>query len=339
MCQEQSRAREEFVIQREPLEPIRDVLRTPDRCFGGIEAMFPFQPRYFKSRVHGAIRIHYIDEGPKQASQTILLMHGEPTWSFIYRNMIPRLVDRGFRVVAPDLVGFGRSDKPAMRSDYSYERQVDWMTELMIGIELSNATCFLQDWGGLIGLRIVARLPERFERVVISNTGLPMGGGRATKDFQVWASSISQESPTWSSIIQAGSNKHMDQASLRAYDVPFPSEDYKPATRVYPQLVPQFDGHMSVEENKGALKRVFSQWTRPFLTLFSNNDPVSRGGERFWKELVPGAKLPGIPHQILNGGHFVQEDAPDQIVQIMLKFIHDFPVDLKHHTLSTRAKL
>jgi haloalkane dehalogenase len=149
-----------FTPQMEPLGPITQILRTPESAFADIKD-FPFEPHYYQSKTHGNIRIHYVDEGPKDAAQTILLMHGEPTWSYLYRKMIPQFVSAGFRVVAPDLVGFGKSDKPASRADYSYERQVDWMTELFVGIDMHNITPFLQDWGGLIGLRVVARLPER----------------------------------------------------------------------------------------------------------------------------------------------------------------------------------
>lgn len=313
-----------FTVPKEPLDPITKVLRTPEEAFARLKD-WPFVPRYFDSRVHGRLRIHYIDEGPRDAENTILLTHGEPSWCYLYRHMIPRFVQAGFRVLAMDLVGFGRSDKPAAREDYSYERQVDWMTEWLIHTEAHNITPFFQDWGGLIGLRVVARMPERFARLVISNTGVPTGGGVATQAFRVWASVMSQKIPKWSTILQTGCDCTLDEDELAAYDAPYPDESFKAATRVYPQLVPQFDEHMSVEENKGAWKRVFSNFRRPCLTLFASNDAVSRDGEKIWQELCPGAKIPGIPHQLLDGGHFIQEDQGGRICEIMIKFISDFP--------------
>ena len=173
---------------------------------------------------------------------------------------------------------------------------------------------------------MIARLPERFARIVVSNTGLPMGGGKVTDAFRFWASIASQGLESWGALVQDSTLRTLSAAEVAAYDAPFPTEEYKPATRVYPQLVPQSDAHMSVEENKGAFRRVLSRWQKPLLTLFSDSDPVSAGGERFWKG-IPGAKLTGIPHTILHGGHFVQEDAGDEIVRLMLQLMRDFPVD------------
>jgi haloalkane dehalogenase len=180
-----------FTIPITGLNKIEKVLRTPDDRFTSLPD-FPYEPKYLMTHSHADVRIHYVDEGPRDAKDTIILMHGEPTWSYLYRHMIPPLVDAGYRVIAPDLPGFGRSDKPAKREDISYERLVNWMTEFVVSLGLDNMTLFAQDWGGLIGLRVVARLPERFLRVVISNTGMPIGGGKATRTFKVWASVISQ---------------------------------------------------------------------------------------------------------------------------------------------------
>eukprot|EP00041_Stephanoeca_diplocostata_P021579 m.504242 g.504242 ORF g.504242 m.504242 type:complete len:339 (-) comp21857_c2_seq4:756-1772(-) len=318
-----------FEIPTEPREPILKVLRTPDYYFDNLPG-FNFNPNYINSKQHGNIRIHYLDEGPKDAKETILLMHGEPTWCYLYRYMIPKFVDAGFRVVAPDLVGFGRSDKPSERTDYSYERQIDWMSDVVVDANIHNCTPFLQDWGGLIGLRLIARYPERFSRIVVSNTGLPMGdnGGKNTAGtaFQIWASVISQQVPDWGKIIQSGCNRKLSEDERNAYDAPYPSEQYKAAPRTYPQLVPQFDQHPSVEENKGAFRRVLSKWNRPLLTLFGSDDAITAGGERMFKENCPGARLPGVEHAILHANHFIQEDAGAEIVSRMLQFIKTFPL-------------
>jgi haloalkane dehalogenase len=179
-----------FVIPTTGINPIKNILRTPDHCFDNLPD-FPYKPNYITTQIHSEVRIHYIDEGPTNAKETILLMHGEPTWVYLYRHMIPVLVKAGYRVVAVDLPGFGRSDKPALREDYSYERQVNWITEWLVLLKLKDITLFAQDWGGLIGLRVLANMPERFSRVVISNTGLPMGGNQVTELFKVWASVVS----------------------------------------------------------------------------------------------------------------------------------------------------
>ena len=314
----------EFEPPAEPLCPITKILRTPDSRFSGLKD-YPFRPHYVESRSHGNIRIHFVDEGSKVANRgTVLLMHGEPSWSYLYRHMIPLLVAAGFRVVAPDLVGFGKSDKPASREDYSYERQVDWMSDFVVKSSLSNVTIFAQDWGGLIGLRLVARFPERFLRIVISNTALPMGGTGLNETFEKWATHISQKISDWRFVMQASTNRELDEEELRAYVAPFPTEEYKAASRAFPQLVPMYDAHASVEENRGAWRRVFLKWKRPLLTLFSDSDPISQGGDIIWKRNIPGAK--GQPHRIVPGGHFVQEDSPEILVREIVSFVDANPV-------------
>ena len=313
-----------FVPPQEALEPIKRVLRTPESRFEGLN--LPFAPHYYLSKTHGKVRIHYLDEGPKDAQETWLLMHGEPSWSYLYRHMIPLLTANGFRCIAPDLVGFGRSDKPAARKDYSYERQVNWMTDLVVGLELNNINIFCQDWGGLVGLRVVARLPERFLRIVVSNTGLPTGGGRATKQFKYWASVVSQKIPDWGDMMASAiTGRKLSNLEIKAYNAPYPDESYKLATRVYPQLVPQTDEHISVEENKGAWRRVFKNFTKPIITIFGKHDNVSKGGERIWIDNCPGAA--GQKHRIIDAGHFVQEDAPHLICDLIMEFCRDNPVE------------
>ena len=279
-----------FDIPGEPLLPITSVLRTPASQFATL-ADFPFSPRYIESRSHAVLRIHYVEAGPKDAAETILLMHGEPSWCYLYRHMIPILARAGFRVVAPDLVGFGRSDKPAKRGDYSYERQVDWMSDFVVAAGLNNVTLFAQDWGGLIGLRVAARYPDRFLRIAISNTALPVGGDTPLPtSFKLWAAVVSQQLPEWGMLVSGGTAGGLSEGAMDAYNAPFPEEKYKPATRVYPQLVPQTNAHMSVEENKGAWRRVYCRWDKPLITLFGDSDAISKGGERTWIEQVPGAE-------------------------------------------------
>lgn len=318
------------------LGPIGEVLRTPDERFRDLPD-FPYQAHYFESRSHGRLRIHYLDEGPRDATQTILLMHGEPSWCYLYRHMIQPLAKAGFRVIAPDLVGFGKSDKPAKRTDLSYERHVDWISELVVGLELDNITPFLQDWGGLIGLRVVARFPERFLRVVVSNTALPTGGG-ANDSFRLWAGVISQKMPQWGPLLAQGCVRGLSEAEQAAYDAPFPSEAYKAASREFPRMVPQFADHGSVEENTGAWRRVFHRWQKPLLTLFADQDNVSRGGQKVWHQSVPGAK--GQPHEIIRGaGHFLQEDKPLELVEKIIAFVKSSPVPLNPPPCEPRAKL
>ena len=313
-----------FVIPQEPLNPIKKILRTPEERFE--ELNLPYQPNYIHSHTHGTVRIHYLDEGPKDAKETWLLMHGEPSWSFLYRHMIPILTAKGFRCICPDLVGFGRSDKPVDRNDYSYERQVNWMTDLVVGLKLNNVNIFCQDWGGLVGLRVTARLPERFLRIVVSNTGMPIGGGLATKPFKFWASVVSQQMPDWGEMMAgAVSGRKLTDYEKKVYNAPYPDESYKPATRIYPQLVPQTDEHMSVEENKGAWRRVFSRFTKPLITIFGKHDNVSTGGEKIWIANCPGAK--GQKHKIIDAGHFVQEDAPELMCELLIEFVNDNPVE------------
>eukprot|EP01065_Artemidia_motanka_P000814 TRINITY_DN10385_c0_g1_i1.p1 TRINITY_DN10385_c0_g1~~TRINITY_DN10385_c0_g1_i1.p1 ORF type:complete len:337 (+),score=43.02 TRINITY_DN10385_c0_g1_i1:75-1085(+) len=303
------------------LQPIAEVLRTEDSRFAGLKD-YPFRPNYIMSHSHSDVRIHYVDEGPRDAADTVLLMHGEPSWSYLYRHMIPPLVAQGFRVVAPDLVGFGRSDKPTQKDDYSYERHVQWMSDFLVGVGLKNVTLFCQDWGGLIGLRLVAKFPERFLRLVIANTGLPTGGGQVNQTFRVWAGVVSQKLPNWKPVLQSGTDKKLSPEELDAYMAPYPSERFMAGSRQLPRIVPQFDEHASVEENRGAWRRVFHRWHKPILTLFSDNDAVTKGAERAWIGLA-GAK--GQPHTIVPGGHFLQEDCPDELVRRITAFIKANP--------------
>jgi haloalkane dehalogenase len=290
------------------------VLRTPDERFTGL-ADWPYAPRYATvlDADGTALRLAYVDEGPTDGAP-VLLLHGEPSWSYLYRRIIADLVAKGHRVIAPDLIGFGRSDKPAARADYTYERHVAWMTNWLLQMELSDITLFCQDWGGLIGLRLVAAHPDLFAGVVIANTGLPVGTGW-TEGFKAWLD-FSQSVPTMpiGVIVNGGTARQLSPEEIAAYDAPFPDESYKEGARQFPVLVPITATHASVEENKAAWK-VLETFDKPFLTAFSDGDAVTRGGEAAFQARVPGAK--GQPHVILSGGHFLQEDSPVEIGEIL----------------------
>ena len=279
------------------------ILRTPESRFAGLPD-FPFAPRYHQ--VTPELRLHYVDEGPR-AAPPVLMLHGEPTWSYLYRHMIPIVTAAGLRAVAPDLIGFGRSDKPAAKSDYSYAGQVAWMRHWVEALDLREVTLVCQDWGSLIGLRLVAESPERFARVLLSNGGLPAGTG-ASKAFRRWRA-FSRYSPVFpiGRIVQAGTARRLSSGEVAAYDAPFPSNAYKAAARIYPSLVPMEPDDVAVPDQRRAWK-VFEGWTRPFICCFSDGDPITRGGEAPWLKAVPGTN--GQPHRTLHGGHFVQEDDP-----------------------------
>jgi haloalkane dehalogenase len=292
------------------------VLRTPDERFANLPG-YAFHPHYasIHSQDGSALRLHYVDEGPRGADP-VLLMHGEPTWSYLYRKMIPLLVAKGHRVIAPDLIGFGRSDKPSEKSDYSFEKHVAWMTQWVTQLDLKGITLFCQDWGGLIGLRLVAAMPERFARLVIANTGLPVGTGM-TDGFKQWLA-FSQSVPVFpvGDIVSMGCARPMDAAVKAAYDAPFPDESYKTCARIFPTFVPVTPEHASVAENKAAWA-VLERFSKPVLTAFSDSDPVTKGGEAVFHARVPGTK--GMPHRIIGkAGHFLQEDAPEDCVQAIL---------------------
>jgi haloalkane dehalogenase len=290
------------------------VMRTPEARFEGLRD-WPFAPRYLSifDEDGSTLRIHYIDEGPRDGP-LVLLMHGEPSWAYLYRMVIPGLVARGMRVIAPDLVGFGRSDKPAAREDYTYERHVAWMSDWLTDLDLKDITLFCQDWGGLIGLRLVTAFPERFAAVTVSNTGLPTGSG-LTEGFKAWLE-FSQNAPELpiGFIVNGGCARTLDEDERAAYDAPFPDETYKSGARQFPALVPVTPQHASVAQNKAAWQAL-EKFSRPFVTAFSDADPITRGGEAIFQARVPGAK--GRRHVTLKGGHFVQEDSPAEIAALL----------------------
>lgn len=294
------------------------VLRTPDDRFVGLPD-FPFEPHY-ATISDGTLRVHYLDEGPRDAAP-VLLLHGEPSWCFLYRHMIPALVAAGHRVVAPDLVGFGRSDKPSEQSDYTFGRHVDWMAELLFDqLDLRDITFFGQDWGGLVGLRLVGAAPERYARVVVGNTGLPTGDNPPNKAFLAWQN-FSQTSPQFpiGMIVNGGCTTDLAADVIAAYDAPFPDDTYKAGARIFPSLVPTSDADPAEADNV-ATWAVLSRFERPLLCTFSDSDPITAGGERAFLGRVPGAA--GQPHVTIAGaGHFLQEDRGPELAKVIVDFI------------------
>jgi len=298
-------------------------LRTPDERFTDLPD-YPFAPNYVEidDTDGGTLRVHYVDEGPADGP-IVLCMHGEPSWSYLYRKMIPPLVDAGLRVIAPDLVGFGKSDKPSERSDYTYARHVAWMQAAIIDhLDLRGATFFGQDWGGLIGLRLVAENADRFDRVIIGNTGLPTGDGPLSKAF-LWWQEFSQTTPVFDVgfMLQASTVTELSPGEVAAYDAPFPDDSYQAGARIFPTLAPTTPDDPAAEANRAAW-RVFKDWTKPFICCFSDRDPLTAGGDRQFLAKVPGTV--GQPHvTVENAHHFFQEDAAPQLAQIVVDAVHE----------------
>lgn len=285
------------------------VLRTPDESFTNLPD-FPFEAMYVE--VDG-YRIHYVDEGPRDADP-ILLMHGEPSWCFLYRKMIPGLVAAGHRCVAPDLIGFGKSDKLAKREDYSYKFHVDVMNGFIRALDLNNVTLFCQDWGSLIGIRNLIENIDRFSRLIVANGGLPTGEHGASDAFKAWLE-FSQTTDNFhvGGIIKGGCATELSKEVIAAYDAPFPNDAYKAGARIFPALVPVSADNPETETNKKGWE-VLKKWDGKVLTLFSDQDPVTKGGEKPFKKLLPGAK--DQPHETIEGaGHFLQEDKGEIIAE------------------------
>lgn len=297
------------------------ILRTPEDRFHNLSG-YRFDPNYVEvpDGEGGNLRIHYVEEGPKEAAP-VLLMHGEPSWSYLYRKMIPVILDAGHRAVAPDLPGFGRSDKPAKRNDYTYQRHVDWMQAWFEKMGLNRITLVCQDWGGLIGLRLVANNPDRFARVVAANTGLPTGDSPISDAFLNWRKfSLEVSDFDVGAIITMGCQKPLSQEVVAAYNAPFPDDTYKEGARIFPSLVPIEPDDPASPANRKAWE-VLSGFDKPFLTAFSDGDPITRGGEKIFKKRVPGAR--NRPHTtIKGGGHFLQEDCAEEFAKVIVDFIN-----------------
>ena len=293
-----------------------DALRTPDQRFANLPG-YPFSPHYVE--VNG-LRLHYADEGPRTAAP-VLMLHGEPSWSYLYRKMIPIVVAAGHRAVAPDLIGFGRSDKPLRREDYTYQRHVDWIRGLMEALDLRQITLVCQDWGGLIGLRLAAEHEERFARIVAANTFLPTGDIQPGDAFKAWQR-YSQEAPEFhvGGIVRGGCVTDLAADVVAAYDAPFPDDRYKAGARQFPMLVPTSPNDPASGANRQAWE-VLSRWQKPFLTAFSDSDPITRGADRLLQQGIPGAR--NQPHTTITGaGHFLQEDQGDALARVVVDFLN-----------------
>lgn len=291
-------------------------LTTPDSRFSNLPG-YPFAPNYVD--IGDGLQMHYVKEGIGEKG-LVLCLHGEPSWSYLYRKMIPVFADAGYQVIAPDLIGFGKSSKLTETSDYTFQKHVDWMKEFIKKLDLKEINLFCQDWGGLIGLRILAEEPDRFSRAVAGNTGLPTGERGASEAFMKWQK-FSQTVPEFpvGSMIQLSTVTELSDEVVSAYDAPFPDETYKAGARIFPSLVPTTADDPESENNKKAWETLM-QMEKPFLTLFSDKDPITKGGEKVLQKLIPGAK--GQAHTIIEGaGHFLQEDKGEEIARLMVEFI------------------
>ncbi len=295
------------------------VLRTPDERFADLPE-FPYEPRYVQL---DDTRMHYVDEGE---GETVLCLHGEPTWSFLYRKIIAGLSDR-FRVVAPDFIGFGRSDKYGDRDRYTFQMHHDKMVAFLDALQLRDITLVCQDWGGLIGLRLAAELPDRFARLVIMNTGLPTGEERMSEGFQQWLDFVkrTQDLPIGLVIQRAlAAGDNVDPAVIAAYEAPFPDASYKAGAAQFPLLVPIEPTQPGADAMRRT-RQVLSKWTKPVQVMFSDGDPITRGGDRFFRKLIPtAADQPEIT--IRGAGHFLQEDRGEEIAEHIAAFVERTPL-------------
>jgi haloalkane dehalogenase len=296
-------------------------LRTPDERFAGLPG-FDYAPHYAElaDGEGGTLRVHYLREGDPDAP-VVLLLHGEPSWSYLYRKMIPVLTGAGLQVVAPDLVGFGRSDKPSERADYTYARHVEWMRELLFDqLDLGQITLVCQDWGGLIGLRLVGEHPDRFARVVAANTFLPTGDASPGEAFFAWQR-FSQEVEVFPTgfIVNSGCLSDLAPEVQAAYDAPFPDESYKAGARAFPLLVPSAPDDPAHDANVAAWVGL-AAFDRPFLTAFADSDPITAGANRALEERIAGAQ--GQPHVTITGAaHFLQEDKGEDLAKVVAEFV------------------
>jgi haloalkane dehalogenase len=301
--------------------------RTPDDRFANLPD-WNYEPIYTQVDAQDGsgdtLRVAHYEAGPTNAKETVLCMHGEPSWSFLYRKMAKSFSDAGHRVVMPDLIGFGRSDKPLETKDFTYERHVAWMSEWLSKNNFNNLTLMCQDWGGLIGLRLVTAFPDRFSRVVVSNTGLPVAGREPTEAFRAWQK-FSQSVPVFEvgKLVNGGALNSLTEAEVAAYDAPFPDETYKAGARIFPSLYPDGLDDPSHLANVKAWD-VLHQWTKPFLCAFGDSDPITKGGDRGFIPHVPGAK--DQPHTIIEGGsHFIQENRGRELAAVINSFISSTP--------------
>ena len=304
------------------------VLRTPDACFANLPD-YPFAPHYAEiaDARFGSLRMHFVDEGPREAP-VALMLHGEPTWSFLYRKMIPLVAAAGYRAIAPDMIGFGRSDKPTSRADYTYQGFVDQLKAFILGQDLRRITLVCQDWGGPIGLRVLSELTGRFDAVLATNTLIPNFeppprgvAGWPGKQIEDWAAlcRTSDDLPI-SEIVSGVGVDRLSDAVRAAYDAPFPDASYKAGTLQITCCIPIEETMPGIAENRKAWE-VIEKFDRPFLTAFSDRDPSTKGWEAIFRNRVPGAK--GQPHVEIEGaGHFVQEEQGPELARVLVGLIN-----------------
>ncbi|MBS3804985.1 MAG: haloalkane dehalogenase [Oleiphilaceae bacterium] len=288
------------------------ILKADESRFAGLTD-YLFTPHY--ADVGQGLQMHYVDEGGEDRSPLVML-HGEPTWSYLYRNIIPPVVQAGHRALAPDLIGFGKSDKPADADNYSHDNQLIWLERWLDILDLKNITLVCQNWGSLLGLRLVARQPERFECIIVGNGMLPTGAEKLPKALGLWKA-FARYSPWFpvGRIIQLGTARTLTRAELAAYEAPFPSEMHKAGVRAFPGLLPTFPGDAASIANLAAWKEL-KKWHKPFITCFSSGDLIHQGRDRYLQRHIPGAH--GQPHMTLNGGHFLQEDSPEDFARVII---------------------
>ena len=327
-----------FTFQASEKWALSKVIRTPDKYFENLSD-YPFSPNYVNSLGY---RLHYVDEGPRDG-QVVLLMHGQPSWSYLYRHMIPLLANAGFRVIAPDNVGFGKSDKPLKASDHSYQMHIDVMSNFIDELDLQNATLFAQDWGGLIGLRVVAERPDRFARIMLSNTTLPAAPGiqgwiaYPMFNLLVWKEGDIQKLDTndeefnfykwvayarhtdnfdFQGLFQTATTRTLSPEALAGYAAPFPNNEYIAGVRAFPGLVPS-----QLRQNQKVMDNFFANWEKPVLTAFGSGDTLMAGRDKYWQEQVPRGK--GQAHTLIDAaGHFIQDDKPERLSTLLIDFIN-----------------
>jgi len=288
------------------------ILRTDEARFAGLPD-YPFQANYLD--VEPGLRMHFVDHGPANGTPVVML-HGEPSWSYLYRHMIPMVAEAGYRVLAPDLIGFGKSDKPANVTDYSYSRHMSWLARWLQELNLTDITLACQNWGSLLGLRLAAEHHRRFSRIIVGNGMLPTGDSPVPAVFRAWKA-FASHSPWFpvARIIQLGTERALSPGEMAAYEAPFPGAEFKAGARAFPTLVPVSPNDPASAANREAW-RILEKWRKPFITCFSNGDPITRGGDRYMQRRIPGAL--GQPHITLRGGHFLQEDSPREFARVIL---------------------